>query len=117
MVFLRPVGEAIRKRRAYINSVTSDYDRYQAQAKALRDEAESLRASARREAEHHLARSRAETSNASADLAGDYSQRAQKTIEAAQLAVGEELQAARVNQERLARELAEVMVERTVITS
>ena len=40
VVFLRPVSAAIRKRREYLNSLTSDYDSYQAQANALRAQAE-----------------------------------------------------------------------------
>ena len=39
LVFLRPVGRAIAKRRAYINSLASDYERYQEEARSLRAEA------------------------------------------------------------------------------
>ncbi len=67
VVFLRPVGAAIRKRREYINSLVSDYDRYQAEAKSLREEAEKARAAARREAEHAIAQARAQTSNETAE--------------------------------------------------
>ena len=49
VVFMRPVSRAIVARREYINSVTNDYDRYQAETKALRTQAESIRAAARRE--------------------------------------------------------------------
>jgi len=42
-VFQRPVGAAIRKRRAYIESVKSDFEHYMAEVKALRDEAEAKR--------------------------------------------------------------------------
>ena len=41
VVFLRPVGRAIAKRRDYINGLVSDYDRYQDEAQNLREEAES----------------------------------------------------------------------------
>ncbi|MGC1380730.1 MAG: ATP synthase F0 subunit B, partial [Candidatus Baltobacteraceae bacterium] len=41
VVFLRPVAAAIRKRREYINSLVTDYDRYQAEARSLREQAEA----------------------------------------------------------------------------
>ena len=48
VVFLRPVATAIARRREYINSLVSDYDRYQANAHDLRAEADGIRAAARR---------------------------------------------------------------------
>jgi F0F1-type ATP synthase membrane subunit b/b' len=114
VLFLRPVSKAIRTRRAYINSVTEDYDRYQAEAKHLREEAENVRAQARRDAELRLAKARAEASNVAAQLAGDYTQRSQARIEEARHTVATELQSARANEEQLAKQLAEVMVDRAV---
>ena len=40
VLFLRPVGKAIRKRREYIDGVVNDYANYQAEAKTLREQAE-----------------------------------------------------------------------------
>ncbi len=37
VLFLRPVGRAIAKRRAYIDNLVSDYDRYQETARSLRE--------------------------------------------------------------------------------
>ena len=76
VVFLRPVSAAIRKRREYINSLVSDYDTYQAEANKLRENAERVRAEARRDAEQQLSKARAEASNKTADLAGDFAARA-----------------------------------------
>src|SRR5665213_2758132 len=73
VIFLRPVGRAIRERRAYINGVTADYDRFQVEGNALRQNAEGIRAGARRDAEQTLAKARAEASNAASDLAAEYS--------------------------------------------
>lgn len=42
VVFLRPVAAAIGRRRQYINSLVSDYDRYQAEAASLRAQAEEI---------------------------------------------------------------------------
>lgn len=114
VVFMRPVARAIAKRREYINSVTADYDRYQAEGNALRTQAESIRAAARREAEQLAAQARAEVSNESARIASDYSQRAAAEIRNANETVDSELTAARANQPRAVRELADEIFSRAV---
>ena len=114
LVFLRPVSAAIRKRREYVNSVVSDYDKYQGEANALRENAERIRAEARREAEHQLGKARAEASNKTAELSSEYAQKVTAMVEDAQRTVSGELQAARANEDALVRELAAVMVDRTV---
>lgn len=114
VVFLRPVGRAIKKRRDYINSVTSDFDRYQAEASELREEAEEVRSSARRDAESILSKARAEASNRSAEVAADYSEKSAARVASAQQAVAVELDSARVGEDKLVRELAELMVDRTL---
>jgi F0F1-type ATP synthase membrane subunit b/b' len=113
-VFLRPVSAAIRKRREYVNSVVSDYDAYQAEANKQRENAERIRADARREAEHQLSKARAEASNKTADLSADYAARASLVMEDAHKTVAAELDAARSNEDARVRELAAVMVERTL---
>lgn len=114
VVFLRPVSAAIRKRREYTNSVVSDYDKYQAEANALRENAERVRAEARREAEQALAKSRAEASNKTADLSSEYARRVTGIVEDAQRTVSGELQAARTNEDALVQQLAGIMVDRAV---
>jgi F-type H+-transporting ATPase subunit b len=111
MVFFRPVSNAIAKRRAYINSLTTDYDRYQAEAKALRAQAEGVRADARRDAEHEIGKARAAASNEVAELSAGYNARVQSTIEDAQRTVNAELAAARANQDQLVSQLAGLMVD------
>jgi F0F1-type ATP synthase membrane subunit b/b' len=114
VVFLRPVGTAIRKRREYINSLTTDYDRHQAQGKALREQAESIRAAARRDAEAIMTKARAEASNTSAELATSYNAQVQSTIEQADKTVAEELEKARVNEHDTVQQLAGLILERTL---
>jgi len=114
VVFLRPVSRAIRKRREYINSVTADYDRYQAEGKALRAQAEDVRLQARRQAEATIAKARAEASNKSAELASQYTAQVQSTIESAHATVEGEMKNARVNEDAVVRQLADLMVQRTV---
>lgn len=114
VVFLRPVASAIRRRRQYINSLVSDYDRYQAEGTSLRAQAESIRASARRDAESHVAAQRARASNETAQLAADYAQRAQQIEEQAQQKAQSEFDAARAGEPAAVRGLADVMLERVL---
>jgi F-type H+-transporting ATPase subunit b len=117
VLFLRPVSRAIRKRREYIHSVTSDYDAYQAQATALRAQAEDIRSAARREAEAIITKARAESSNETAALATEYSAKAQAAIESAQATAARELQAARSNEAAIVSQLADLMLSRTISES
>jgi F-type H+-transporting ATPase subunit b len=114
VVFLRPVGAAIRKRREYINSLVSDHDRFQAEAKSLREQAESVRAAARRDAEHAIAAERARGSNETAELNSRYAQQAQAIVEEATRTVQAELDAARSGEERVVRQLADLMLDRVI---
>jgi F-type H+-transporting ATPase subunit b len=114
VVFLKPVAGAIARRREYINSLVSDYDRYQAQARALRAEAESIRASARREAEHLVAAERARASNEAAEISSRYAQRAKSIVEAAQRSARAEFEAARAGDSDAVRRLAGLMLERVI---
>jgi len=114
VLFWRPLSEGIRKRREYINGVTADYDRYQAEANALRQNAERVRAEARREAEQLLMKSRADASNKTAQLAADCASKVQTTIEDAQRTVEAEFEAARASEDQLVGQLAGLMVERTL---
>lgn len=113
-VFLRPVSRAIRERRAYINGVSADYEKYQTEGSKLRADAEGVRAAARREAESTIAKARADASNKAAEISAQFAAQSQSTIEAADKQVETELAAARVGEEALVRQLADLMVERTV---
>jgi F-type H+-transporting ATPase subunit b len=114
VVFIRPVGKAIAKRREYINSVTSDYERYQAQAASLKAQADNVRAAARREAEAELARARAQASNEAAALSTEYGARVSRAVEEANKTVAGEMEAARKQEPELAAQLASLVVERTL---
>ncbi|MHB8148470.1 MAG: F0F1 ATP synthase subunit B family protein [Vulcanimicrobiaceae bacterium] len=117
VLFLRPVSRAIRERRAYINGVTSDYDTYQAEANALRAQSEEVRARARRDAEQTIAQARAEASNATAELATQYGQQVQRTVEDAARTVQAEAHSARADEARVVQQLADLMLERTLSES
>jgi F-type H+-transporting ATPase subunit b len=114
VVFMRPVARAIAKRREYINSVTADYDRYQSEGKALRTQAEAIRAAARREAEQLSAQARSDASNETARLASDYAERASEEIQQAQRTVDSEMEAARASDSKTVNELADEIFSRAV---
>ncbi|MDP9025464.1 MAG: hypothetical protein M3N13_08830, partial [Candidatus Eremiobacteraeota bacterium] len=90
----------------YIESLTSDYDRAQAEATQLRNHAEALRSDARREAEAAIARGRADAQNEAAQITADYSSRAASIVEEAHKTVEGELIAVRPQQDALAAQLA-----------
>ncbi|HTX60385.1 MAG TPA: ATP synthase F0 subunit B [Verrucomicrobiae bacterium] len=113
-VFLRPVGAAIAKRRRYIDSLTADYDAAQKQAADLRNQAEGVRAEARRAAEHTISRKRAEASDAAAAISADYHARAQAEVERAQRQAAGELEVARQDESLLAAQLAAVLLTKTL---
>lgn len=114
VLFLRPVGRAIRKRREYIDGVVSDYAAYQGEAKSLRDQADAVRAQARRDGEQRLAKARADASNEAATLAVQYGGRVQGIVEEAHRTADAELARAREGEEKLVGQLADLMVERSV---
>jgi F-type H+-transporting ATPase subunit b len=114
VLFLRPVGKAIRKLREYIDGVVNDYATYQSEAKTLREQAERVRAEARRTAEAHLAKARGEASNEAATIASDYSARTQSTVEEAHRKADVALTEARVGEDKLVDQLAASMVERAL---
>jgi F0F1-type ATP synthase membrane subunit b/b' len=114
VVFIRPVSRAIVRRRDYINSVTNDYDRYQAEAQQLRTQAESIRAAARREAEQLLARERANASNEAGAISAQANAKVAQIIAEAERTVAAELEAARANESQTVRELADLLVQRAV---
>jgi F-type H+-transporting ATPase subunit b len=114
LVFLRPVGRAIAKRRAYIDSLVSDYDHYQEEARSLREEASAIRAGARREAEHRISTARAVASNEAAEISGRYAQQARSTIEDAQKTAQAELETAYAGEGEAVRGLANAMLERVI---
>ena len=114
VVFLRPVAAAIRRRREYINSLVSDYDRYQAEARDLRAQAESVRADARRQAESLVTAARARASNEAAEISSSYARQAQEIVEKAQSAARAELESARAGEDDAVRSVADYMLERVL---
>jgi len=111
VVFLRPVGAAIRQRREYIDGVKNDYDRFRAEVRKLRSEAEARRAAARRAAEETLFKARAEAEREAAQIGGTFADRANAIAGEARATVESELQSARERERDLATALADQLLE------
>ncbi len=112
VVFMRPVGDAIKKRRAYIESVRSDLERHEHQAKTLRAEGEQKPSSARRAAEEAVARARAQAEDAAATLLAESGARAQSITEAARHMVASEIETAKAREGELSAALAKTLLSR-----
>ena len=76
VVFLRPVGDAIRKRRAYIEGVKNDTEWALSQARELRAQAEQQRAGARRAAAERFSEARTQAIAEGDRLAQEHASRA-----------------------------------------
>lgn len=114
VVFLKPVGRAVAKRREYIDGLTRGYDAASAELRELQGEIEGKRVAARRDAEGLISKARAASSNEAAAIATDYSARAQATVESAHQTVASELQAARANEDAAVGELSALIVGRVL---
>lgn len=113
-IFLKPVGAAIAKRRAYINAVAADIEQFDADVRSLRKQADERRAAARREADAVMAQARAEAQNQAAQISADYQAQATRIIEAAHADVAREMEGARANEDRIVESLADDLLTRAI---
>jgi F-type H+-transporting ATPase subunit b len=116
IVFLKPVGAAIAKRRAYIDGLTKDVETAQHDVRSLRTQAEDARAAARRDAESAIVAARADALNGSVELTTEYQARAAAIIAQAHSTVANEVSAARADENRIVEALARDLVDRAVGT-
>ncbi len=114
VVFLRPVGEAIKTRRAHIEGVQSDYDRYVHQVAGFRSEADAKRAAARREAEETVNQAKAAAESDAAAVVATQSAKAQQIVEQARATVAGEVSTARLREDELSQNLARTLLERAI---
>jgi F0F1-type ATP synthase membrane subunit b/b' len=114
VVFLRPVGEALKKRRAYIDGVHSDFERYDRQIQSFRNDAEGRRAAARREAEELVAKTRASAETEAAAAVATRASEAQVIAETARDAVAAEVASARSREPELSQALARTLLDRAI---
>jgi F-type H+-transporting ATPase subunit b len=113
-IFLKPVGGAIAKRRAYINGVAADIEHFEVDIKALRAQAEEQRALARRDAEATIAEARATAQGEAESIVSDHQIQASALVAEAQATVALESTAARAEEDAIVASLARTMLERAV---
>ena len=112
VVFMRPVGAAIKKRRAYIDSVQSDFEGHQQQAVTLRAEAEQKRVAARRAAEEAVTKARSEADAQAAEATAAAGARAQAITDEARRTVAAEYETAKAREGELSTALATTLLSR-----
>lgn len=113
-IFLKPVGSAIAARRAYIDSVGSDITQFEADLKALRNQADDKRADARRKADATVGESRATAQAEAASIIAEHQLQASVIIAESQATVGLEAATARASEAAVVESLAREMLQRAV---
>jgi F-type H+-transporting ATPase subunit b len=109
-IFLKPVGTAIAKRRAYIEGLDSDIKQLETDVNALHAQAEERRAAARREADAVIAQARSLAQAEAATITTDFTAQSQGLIEEAQAAVACEIAQAREKEQQIVEGLADTLL-------
>ena len=113
-IFLKPVGAAIAKRRAYIDKIASEIEQFDADVRSLRQQADERRAAARREADGFIAAARSQGQARAAEIASDFQSRAMSLVDDAHATVEREIAQARQNEERIVESLADELLARAI---
>ena len=113
-IFLKPVGAAIARRRAYINSIAADIETAETELKRLATQAHERLSAARREADETVAAARALAQNEAALIVADHRAQAAAIIQQADAAAGLEEAQARVRESEIVEALARDMLVRAV---
>jgi len=113
-IFLKPVGAAIAKRRAYIDGVAADIEKFEAERTTLAAQADERRAAARRAADAAIAQARAAGQAEAAEIVADHQVQANAITAEAQATVGLEIAQARLGERDVVESLAKTMLERAV---
>lgn len=114
IVFLKPVGAAIAKRRAYIEGLAHDIEAAETEVRSARGAAEDRRAAARREAEAAIAKARTAAQDEAAQLVAREQERATAIVEEAHREVDTEITAARANEDQIVESIAQTLLERAI---
>jgi len=113
-IFLKPVGAAIAKRRAYIDGVAADIEKFEGARKSLAAEADAARAAARRAADTTIGAARAAAQAEAATIVADHQAQASAIVAEAQATVALEIAQARLTESAVIEALAQTMLERAV---
>jgi len=114
IVFMRPVGAAIAKRRAYVNGLAADIESAEADVRALRGQADAKRAAARREGDDVIAKARAAAQNEAAETSTVSLARAATITGEAHAAVAAEVATARSKEDEIVASLSRTLLERAL---
>lgn len=114
VIFMKPVGAAIAKRRAFIDGISSDIQQFEKDLKALAAQADDRTAAARRSGDARMAEVRAEAQNAAAAIVADHQTQAATIVDEAQATVALEIAQARSTEPAVVESLARTMLERAV---
>jgi len=114
IVFLKPVGAAIAKRRAYIDGLKRDVEAAETEIKAAHGTAEGRRAAARREAEAEITKARAAAQTEALDLLAGYQSRATTIVEQAHEEVRREIVSVRESEPQVVESIAQSMLDRAI---
>lgn len=114
VIFLKPVGAVIAKRRAYIDKIASEIEQFDADVRSLRQQADERRAAARREADGIIAAARSQAQARAADITAEFATRAAALVDDAHATVEREIAQARQNEERIVESLADELLARAI---
>lgn len=114
VIFFKPVGAAIARRREYVDGLKHDIEHLQADAKALRGQAEERRIAARREADEAIARARVQAGKESDTIVSGAQAQASEIVAQAQAEVDREIETARADEPRIVETLANDMLGRAL---
>ena len=114
VVYIKPASAALRKRRAYIDSVHSEYEAALREIEELKNEADEKRAEGRRAGDHVAATVRNEAMRQAEEIVAKAQAEFSRIVEESETKIHREVSVARAEEHRLVQELAEEMVERTV---
>jgi F-type H+-transporting ATPase subunit b len=113
-IFMKPVGAAIARRRAYIDGLTRDIEHLQMDVKALNGQAETRRLAARRESEEAIAKARVAAAQEADAIVIEAQSRASEITVQAHAEVAREVGAARSEEPRIVETLASQMMDRAL---
>src|ERR1700730_1885599 len=113
-IFMKPVGAAIARRRAYIDGLAHDIEQLQREARELRGQAEARRLAARREAEEAIAKARVAAAQEADALVAAAQTRAAEINAQAHAEVAKEIAAVRRDEDRIVDALAAEMANRAL---
>jgi F-type H+-transporting ATPase subunit b len=113
-IFMKPVGAAIARRRAYIDGLIHGMEQLQRDAKELLGQAEARRLAARREADEAIARARVAAAQEADALIAAAQSRAGEMTKQAHAEVAREVASARSQEGRVVGVLANEMLNRAL---